>query len=384
MTRESPFKVFNIVGARPNMMKMAPIIAEMRRYPDLKPALVHTGQHYDYAMSQVFLEQLEMGKPDFNLEVGSGTHHQQTAEIMRKFGQLVEEGSPDLIVVAGDVNSTMACTLVGAKEMVPVAHVESGLRSFDRRMPEEVNRVVTDSLAELLFTTEESANENLRREGVSAEKIFFTGNVMIDSLVRTLESARRSPILDQLGLRGRRYGVLTLHRPSNVDNPEKFSETLCAVATIAGEIPIIFPVHPRTAVRARDLKIPNMFAWTRNAPVAGNGIWTLDPVSYIEFLCLMDGASIVITDSGGIQEETTYLGVPCLTYRDNTERPVTVSAGSNRLVGANPSNLIREAQEVLGSPRPPRQVPPLWDGHAAERIVAAIRDYLSHNRRVRK
>ncbi|HEX3103636.1 MAG TPA: UDP-N-acetylglucosamine 2-epimerase (non-hydrolyzing) [Terriglobales bacterium] len=380
MTRESPFNVFNIVGARPNMMKMAPIIAEMRHYPDLKPTLVHTGQHYDYAMSQVFLEQLEMGRPDFNLEVGSGTHHQQTAEIIRKFGQLVEQESPDLIVVAGDVNSTMACTLVGAKEMVPVAHVESGLRSFDRRMPEEVNRIVTDSLAELLFTTEESANENLRREGVPAEKIFFTGNVMIDSLVRALEAARHSPILDQLGLRRRHYGVLTLHRPSNVDNPEKFSETLCAVATIAAEIPIIFPVHPRTAVRARDLKIPNMFAWTRNAPVAENGIWTLDPVSYIEFLCLMDGASIVITDSGGIQEETTYLGVPCLTYRDNTERPVTVSAGSNRLVGTNPSDLIREARSVLGSPRSPRQVPPLWDGHAAERIVEVIRNYLSRRR----
>jgi UDP-N-acetylglucosamine 2-epimerase (non-hydrolysing) len=362
------------------MMKMAPIIAEMRHYPDLKPTLVHTGQHYDYAMSQVFLEQLEMGRPDFNLEVGSGTHHQQTAEIIRKFGQLVEQESPDLIVVAGDVNSTMACTLVGAKEMVPVAHVESGLRSFDRRMPEEVNRIVTDSLAELLFTTEESANENLRREGVPAEKIFFTGNVMIDSLVRALEAARHSPILDQLGLRRRHYGVLTLHRPSNVDNPEKFSETLCAVATIAAEIPIIFPVHPRTAVRARDLKIPNMFAWTRNAPVAENGIWTLDPVSYIEFLCLMDGASIVITDSGGIQEETTYLGVPCLTYRDNTERPVTVSAGSNRLVGTNPSDLIREARSVLGSPRSPRQVPPLWDGHAAERIVEVIRNYLSRRR----
>lgn len=366
------------------MMKMAPIIAEMRRHPDLKPILVHTGQHYDYSMSQVFLEQLEMGKPDFNLEVGSGTHHQQTAEIMRKFGQLVEEDSPDLIVVAGDVNSTMACTLVGAKEMIPVAHVESGLRSFDRRMPEEVNRIVTDSLAEMLFTTEESANQNLRKEGIRAEKIFFTGNVMIDSLVRTLEAARRSAIIDQLGLRGRRYVVLTLHRPSNVDDPEKFSETLGAVATIAAEIPVIFPIHPRSAVRARDLKIPNMFAWTRNAPVAGSGIWTLDPVSYIEFLCLMDGATMVITDSGGIQEETTYLRVPCLTYRDNTERPVTVSAGSNRLAGTDPCNLIREAKAVLSTPRAHNPVPPLWDGHAAERIVAAIRDYLSHSRRDRK
>jgi UDP-N-acetylglucosamine 2-epimerase (non-hydrolysing) len=361
------------------MMKMAPIVTEMRRHRELQPVLVHTGQHYDYAMSQVFLEQLGMGEPDHNLKVGSGTHHQQTAEIIKKFGQLVEEERPDLIVVAGDVNSTMACTLVGAKELIPVAHVESGLRSFDRSMPEEVNRIVTDSLADLLFTTEESANENLRREGIPLERIFFTGNVMIDSLVRTLETARRAPIIRELGLESRKYGILTLHRPSNVDDPEKFGETLDAVAKIAEEIPIIFPIHPRSAVRARDLNIPNMRAWTQNSPVSENGIWTMPPVSYVEFLSLMDKAAIVITDSGGIQEETTYLRVPCLTYRDNTERPVTVTAGTNRLVGTDPSNLIREAKAVLSTSRASNPVPPLWDGHAAERIVATIRDYLSRS-----
>jgi len=374
------FKIFNVVGARPNMMKIAPIVAEMRRHPDLHPVLVHTGQHYDFSMSQVFLQQLEMGEPDHNLQVGSGSHHAQTAEVLKRFGQLVEEHSPDLIVVAGDVNSTMACTLDGAKENIPVAHVESGLRSFDRRMPEEINRVVTDSLADLLFTTEESANENLRREGVAEEKIFFTGNVMIDSLKRTLEVARLSPILDKLGIRSRSYGVLTLHRPSNVDDAAKLAETLLGVAEIAEEIPIIFPIHPRSAARARDLNIPGMQSWDQDSPVSGRGIWTTPPLSYIEFLSLLDRALLVITDSGGIQEETTYLGVPCLTYRENTERPVTVTCGSNRLIGADPRNLVREARKVLREPRSTPQVPPLWDGHAAERIVEVIRNYLRQRR----
>jgi UDP-N-acetylglucosamine 2-epimerase (non-hydrolysing) len=376
------FKIFNVVGARPNMMKMAPIIAEMRRHPDLQPVLVHTGQHYDYRMSDVFLQQLGMGEPDHKLQVGSGNHHAQTAEIMKRFGDLVGEERPDLIVVAGDVNSTMACALVGAKEMVPVAHVESGLRSFDRRMPEEINRVVTDSLADLLFTTEESANENLRREGIPAERIFFTGNVMIDSLTRALETARRSPILDQLRVRSRRYGILTLHRPSNVDDPKNFAETLRALAEIAGEIPIIFPVHPRTAARAQELKIANMQAWDQASPIPESGIWTTAPISYVEFLSLLDRATIVITDSGGIQEETTYLRVPCLTYRENTERPVTVTSGSNHLIGTDPCNLVREAQKILREPRLVSQVqaPPLWDGCAAQRIVAVIREHLSRTR----
>jgi len=375
------FKVFNVVGARPNMMKIAPIAAEMRRYPELHPVLVHTGQHYDFRMSQVFLDQLNMGDPDYNLQVGSGSHHAQTAQIMLNFGEIVQKNRPDMIVVAGDVNSTIACALVGAKETIPVAHIESGLRSFDRSMPEEINRLTTDALADLLFTTEESGNENLKREGIPPDKIFFTGNVMIDSLVGALENARRSTILSQLGLRPRQYAVLTLHRPSNVDSPEKFSATLRAIAEFASDIPVIFPVHPRSAARAQQCQIGGMNSWDEKSHIQNRGIWTMPPVSYLDFLALVDSSRMVITDSGGIQEETTYLGVPCLTFRENTERPVTVLRGSNRLVGTDPEALVAEARKVLREDsqchRPP---PPLWDGHAAERIVAVIREYLARKK----
>lgn len=375
------FKVFNVVGARPNMMKMAPIAAEMRRHPDLEPVLVHTGQHYDFRMSQVFLEQLNMGEPDYNLQVGSGTHHAQTAQIMMTFGEIVQKDRPDMIVVAGDVNSTIACALVGAKEMIPVAHIESGLRSFDRSMPEEINRLMTDAVADLLFTTEESGNKNLEREGIPAERIFFTGNVMIDSLVSALEKARRSAILNQLGLCPKEYAVLTLHRPSNVDTPEKFSATLRAIVQFASNIPVIFPIHPRSAARADQFHIDGMNSWDGTSRVHDNGIWTMPPVSYMDFLALVDSSKMVITDSGGIQEETTYLGVPCLTFRENTERPVTVTSGSNRLVGSDPEALVAEATRVLREEAPThRPPPPLWDGHAAERIVAVIRDYFARTR----
>jgi len=331
-------------------------------------------------MSQVFLEQLKMGEPDYNLQVGSGTHHAQTAQILKSFGELVQADPPEMIIVAGDVNSTMACTLVGAKEMIPVAHVEAGLRSFDRSMPEEVNRIVTDSLADLLFTTEESAEENLVREGVPARKIFFTGNVMIDSLVTALETARRSPILGQLGVKRGGYALLTLHRPANVDDRERLLATLQAVARIAREIPVVFPVHPRTAARVAELKIEDAQAWDQSQPIGSHGIWLLPPASYLDFLCLMESSAMVMTDSGGIQEETTYLGIPCLTYRDNTERPVTVTLGTNRLVGTNPENLIAEALKALAGANEARRTstPLLWDGHAAERIVAHVRHYLQH------
>jgi UDP-N-acetylglucosamine 2-epimerase (non-hydrolysing) len=372
-------KIFNIVGARPNMMKMAPIIAEMRCHPELQPVLIHTGQHYDFKMSQVFLDQLNMGEPDHNLQVGSGSHHWQTAEIMRIFGDLVQTERPDLIVVAGDVNSTIACALVGAKELIPVVHVEAGLRSFDRTMPEEINRVLTDAISDLLFTTEEAARTNLLAEGIAEEKIAFVGNVMIDSLIRALGRARQSPILDQLGLAHKEYVVLTLHRPSNVDNKDRFLETLNAIANIARKIPVIFPVHPRTVSRVKDFHIEGAQNWDGASPIGSSGIWMVPPASYFEFLCLMDSATMVITDSGGIQEETTYLGVPCITYRENTERPITVQAGTNRLIGTNPQKLVVEAVKVMNegkrSGQPP---PPLWDGRAAERIVARIREFLSH------
>jgi UDP-N-acetylglucosamine 2-epimerase (non-hydrolysing) len=273
------------------------------------------------------------------------------------------------------VNSTVACTLVAAKEIIPVAQVEAGLRSFDRSMPEEVNRIVTDSLADLLFTTEECANENLRREGIPAEKIFFVGNVMIDTLMHSLDRARRSTVIDQLGVRSRQYCILTLHRPSNVDDPAKFSETLCAVAELAEEIPIIFVAHPRCATSIQQLNIPNMRSWKHGSTVSACGIWVTPPLSYTDFLCLIDRAAIVITDSGGIQEETTYLGVPCLTYRENTERPVTVTTGTNKVVGTNPQSLLSEARAALKCIRRSTQVPALWDGSAAKRIVSVIRNY---------
>lgn len=371
-------KIFNVVGARPNMMKMAPIMAEMRKHPDLDPVLIHTGQHYDFAMSQVFLEQLNLGEPDHNLQVGSGTHHAQTAEVMKRFGELVQADRPDMIVVAGDVNSTMACALVGAKEVIPVAHVESGLRSFDRSMPEEVNRIVADALGDLLFTTEQSARENLLREGIAGEKIHFVGNVMIDSLVHALEKARKSSILKNLGARPGNYGVLTLHRPSNVDDPAHLRATLNAVATISRKLPVIFPIHPRTASNALKLQIQEMHSWDGSNHIAEHGIWTMPPASYMDFLCLVDSSAMVITDSGGIQEETTYLGVPCLTFRNNTERPITVTEGSNRLIGNDPEKLLFEASKLLESTvsksvRPPR----LWDGRASERIVEIIARYLA-------
>jgi UDP-N-acetylglucosamine 2-epimerase (non-hydrolysing) len=377
------FKIFNVVGARPNMMKMAPVMAEMRRRSELHPILVHTGQHYDLRMSQVFLDQLNLGEPEHNLNVGSGTHHQQTAQIIQRFGDLVAAERPDMIVVAGDVNSTMACALVGAKEGIPVAHVEAGLRSFDRSMPEEINRIVADSVSDLLFTTEQSGTDNLINEGISQEKIVFAGNAMIDSLVMAIEKARASAILKQLGLLRGQYTLLTLHRPSNVDDPENLKAVLNALLEIGRNVPLVFPVHPRTQARITNLKMPEVLTWDGISPVSAQGLWLMPPASYLDFLCMMDSAAMVITDSGGIQEETTFLGVPCLTYRDNTERPVTVERGTNRLVGAKPGALVAEAKIVLSHPSSVLNAPPpLWDGHAAERIVVVIHEYLSKTRPV--
>lgn len=383
MNESRRFKVFNVVGARPNMMKMAPVVAEMRRQPELHPVLVHTGQHYDFRMSQVFLEQLNLGEPDHNLNVGSGTHHAQTAQILDKFGELVMAERPDMIVVAGDVNSTMACALVGAKERIPVAHVEAGLRSFDRAMPEEINRIVADSVSDLLFTTEQSGTDNLIHEGVPSGKIIFTGNAMIDSLVAALERARASSIGQQLGLQAAKYILVTLHRPSNVDQPQNLQPALRAILEIAQHhaMPAVFPVHPRTQARIAGLQIAGIESWDNQSAVKAGKLWLMPPASYLDFLSLMDRAAIVITDSGGIQEETTYLGVPCLTYRDNTERPVTVQHGTNHLVGANPAPLIAAAKQVLSNPKAPHRVPPLWDGHAGRRIVAAIVNYLKQQPR---
>ncbi len=375
------YRIMNIVGARPNMMKVAPLVAEMRRHPEIQPVLVHTGQHYDYSMSQVFFDQLNIPEPDYNLEVGSGTHHAQTAEVIRRFGELVQSDRPDMVLVVGDVNSTIACALVAAKESIPVVHVEAGLRSFDREMPEEVNRVLTDSISDLLFTTEESGNQNLANEGVSADRVFFVGNLMIDSLVGALETARRSPLRSQLGLRRGGYAVLTLHRPSNVDDPVQLTQTLAALKEVARNIPIIFPVHPRTQQKIMASGFDGINSWDGTTYIPDSGMWTMPPASYMDFLGLVDSSAMVITVSGGIQEETTYLGVPCLTYRNNTERPVTVTLGTNRLVGADPANLVRHASDVLRRPRSRsgevHTPPPLWDGRAAPRIVRVLAEYLA-------
>lgn len=380
MTKNA-FRIMNIVGARPNMMKVAPLVAEMRCHQELEPVLVHTGQHYDYSMSQIFFDQLNIPEPDYNLEVGSGSHHSQTSEIIRRFGDLVQQDRPDMVLVVGDVNSTIACALVAAKEAIPIVHVEAGLRSFDRAMPEEINRILTDSISDLLFTTEESGNRNLADEGVSSDKVFFVGNLMIDSLVGSIDAARRSPLMNKLGLHKQGYVVLTLHRPSNVDDPLRLTRTLEALAEVAGILPVVFPVHPRTQQKIVASGFSGTTAWDGQSAMGRHGIWTMPPASYIDFLGLVDGAAMVITDSGGIQEESTYLGVPCLTYRNNTERPVTVTMGTNRLIGADPDAIVRSASEVLDDLIPRNGItdhvlPPLWDGKAASRVGRVLLDYL--------
>jgi UDP-N-acetylglucosamine 2-epimerase (non-hydrolysing) len=333
-------------------------------------------------MSQVFFDQLGVPPPDYNLDAGSGPHYAQTAEIMRKFGDLVQQDRPDMVLVTGDVNSTIACAMVAAKERIPVAHVEAGLRSFDRSMPEEINRILTDALSDLLFTTEESANRNLVNEGVAPDKVFFVGNLMIDSLVRALRIPRASSLRSDLGLRAKPYAVLTLHRPSNVDHGEELKRTLEAIAELAERIPVIFPAHPRTA---RNIEAAGAVdrssavrVWKRGL-LPGRGLWMMPPASYLDFLDLIQHAVMVITDSGGVQEETTFLGVPCLTYRENTERPVTVSMGTNRVVGCNPQQLLLSARETLenanhSQDRPAPIRPPLWDGRTAPRIVSILKE----------
>jgi UDP-N-acetylglucosamine 2-epimerase (non-hydrolysing) len=368
-------RIMSIVGARPNMVKLAPLLAEFRLHEEIESVLVHTGQHYDYLMSQVFFDQLQVPSPDYNLNVGSGTHYSQTAEIIRRFGDLLGQDRPDMVLVAGDVNSTFACALVAAKERIPVAHLEAGLRSFDRSMPEEINRVLTDALADLLFTTEESANLNLEREGVAPDKVFFVGNLMIDSLVKALKIAPGHRLRTELGLAAKSYGVLTLHRPSNVDNAGRLGWTLDAVAEIAERIPIVFPAHPRTSQTIKTASLRAVRHW-EGGPLPTTGLWMMPPASYLDFLDLMQHAVFVMTDSGGVQEETTFLGVPCLTYRENTERPVTVSSGANRVVGCDPQRLLLSALEVLEHPRGKADAalrPPLWDGQTAARIVRILK-----------
>lgn len=363
MTR--PFTILNIVGARPNFMKIAPICAALAAERDrLASIVVHTGQHYDDQLSKIFFDDLAIPRPDVNLEVGSASHAQQTAGIMSAFEPVLLERRADLVLVVGDVNSTIACALVAVKLGVPVAHVEAGLRSFDRTMPEEVNRVLTDQISDLLFTTEASAETNLRREGIPADRIHFTGNVMIDTLLAHRERARALAVHESLGLTPRGYGLLTLHRPSNVDDPAVFDRLMSAIGQIAEDVPVLFPVHPRTRPVVGRSRIADGL-------VERGRLRLLDPLGYLEFIGLMERARIVLTDSGGIQEETTILGVPCLTLRENTERPVTVTHGTNRIAGTQPESIVAAWRDVRGQRHEPVR-PPLWDGGAARRIVEVL------------
>lgn len=363
---KTKLKIMCIVGARPNFMKIAPIMDElMKRRDAIEPILVHTGQHYDELMSDAFFADLEIPRPDVNLAVGSGSHAEQTARIMLAFEPVVMEHKPDWVVVVGDVNSTMACTIVCSKLGVKVAHVEAGLRSFDRQMPEEINRLVTDALADLLLTPSRDGDANLLREGVSPEKIKFVGNVMIDTLYKYLPRARQSEILERLGLEPETYAVITLHRPSNVDDKKTFQGILEAIATICAETKCVFPIHPRTRERITHFKLDKKVESLTNLRL-------IEPLGYLNFLQLYSNARMVLTDSGGVQEETTALGIPCLTLRENTERPVTVKQGTNRIIGTKRKRIEQEALAVLANAqREPRKLE-LWDGKAAERIVDAL------------
>jgi len=348
--------ICHVVGARPNFMKLAPVLHALEKLEGTRQTIVHTGQHYDANMSDVFFQQLRIPPPDVNLGVGSGTHSRQTAEIMSRFEPVLHERKPDAVLVYGDVNSTAAAALVCAKERLKVGHVEAGLRSFDRSMPEEINRLVTDQLADLLFTPSEDGDLNLQREGVAPEKIHRVGNVMIDSLVQLLPVARQSS-LDGFP---ERFALVTLHRPSNVDDSKTLKTILTSLLEVSRDLAVVFPTHPRTRQRIAEFGL-NV-----------GQLRLYDPMPYVEFLAMQRRAAVVITDSGGIQEETTFLGVPCLTVRDNTERPITVSLGTNTLVGRDGRELQLELAKILEGQAKKGSVPPLWDGHAGERIADVL------------
>lgn len=349
--------VLCVAGARPNFMKIKPVMEALDARV-VQMTLVHTGQHYDPSLSAVFFDELGLRPPDYHLEVGSGTHAQQTARVMLAFEPLVEELTPDVVVVVGDVNSTLAAALVAAKSPSLLAHVEAGLRSRDRTMPEEINRTITDCVSDYLFAPSKDAVENLLAEGHLPESIHLVGNVMIDTLFANVQRARARPVLESFGVKSGSYCLVTLHRPANVDDPEILEGLLVALGAIAADMPLIFSAHPRTQRRLDAMKLPA-------------GVRAISPVGYLDFIALEAGAAIVLTDSGGIQEETTVLGIPCLTLRDTTERPITVTEGTNRVVGRDPQRIIDEAKSVLAEGAAPRR-PELWDGRAGERIAEIL------------
>jgi UDP-N-acetylglucosamine 2-epimerase (non-hydrolysing) len=362
-------------------MKAAPLLKEFKRNPGFKPILVHTGQHYDHAMSEAFFKELQLPPPAIYLGVGSGTQAVQTGKIMIKFERACLEDRPDLVMVVGDVNSTLACSLTAAKLRIPLAHVEAGLRSFDRTMPEEINRILTDQLADFLFTTCEEADENLIKEGIPKSKIFFVGNVMIDTLLTHLRMAQASNVLERLGIKGnnaiKKYALLTLHRPSNVDQPIVLKRIFGALQELAEDIPIIFPAHPRTLKQIRRHKLMgDVFVREKAGPLEKERlpgkILLLPPLGYLDMLSLLSQATFVLTDSGGIQEETTILGVPCLTLRENTERPITVREGTNTIVGNQPDRILKAARSLLKGDVPKKRRPRYWDGKAAVRIMKIL------------
>lgn len=360
-------KVLHVVGARPNFMKIAPVMRALSGSATIRQVLIHTGQHYDERMARIFFEELEIPTPDRDLGVGSGSQAEQTAAVLTRFEKVVAEERPDLVVVVGDVNSTLAAALVAAKARVPVAHVEAGLRSFDRSMPEEINRIVTDRLSSLLLTPSRDADANLAREGMPAESIHFVGNVMIDTLLRERAKAPWEAVRARLAVEERAFALLTLHRPSNVDEPAAFARILERLRPVADRFPILFPIHPRTARRLAESGLEPASRFLR----------TVEPLGYREFLALMDHAALVLTDSGGIQEETTVLGVPCFTLRDNTERPITIREGTNRLVGADAGGLAQAFAELGEGRKRPAPTPEKWDGRAGERIAAVIEEFLA-------
>lgn len=355
-------KLIHVVGARPNFMKVAPVLEAFAHHTSVQQLLVHTGQHYDKNMSDVFFDELGLPYPDINLGVGSSSHAQQTAEIMIQFEQVVLDEGPDWVLVYGDINSTVAATMVCAKLGIRTAHVEAGLRSFDRTMPEEINRLVTDAIVDLLLTPSTDGDENLLNEGVADEKVHFVGNVMIDTLIRLLPKAESIGTLERLEVTSQEYGLVTLHRPSNVDNPKMLPQIIETLVQISQDIPLIFPIHPRTRKRMADMGLS----------IENSQLRLAEPLGYLDFLALQKHAKLILTDSGGIQEESTYLGVPCLTVRENTERPVTVTMGTNILVGQDMAKLTQEVSYILAGKAKEGQIPPLWDGQAGARIASVI------------
>ncbi len=359
-------RVICVCGARPNFMKIAPVMRAFEEHGGFETLLVHTGQHYDEKMSELFFGELGIPRPDINLEVGSGTHAVQTAEIMKRFEPVVLDFEPDYVLVVGDVNSTIACGIVAVKLGVKLIHVEAGLRSFDRTMPEEINRLLTDQISDLLFVTEQSGIDNLKNEGINSDKVHFVGNVMIDTLMANRQKAGDSDVLERLGLSVKGYAAVTLHRPSNVDDTNKLGEIIAAFEEITKELALVFPIHPRTRNNIKGTDIERRMLEMKN-------LILLDPVGYLDFLCLMSNAALMITDSGGIQEETTILGVPCMTLRENTERPVTITEGANRLVRITSEDIVRNYREIMNNlDSVSVKTPKFWDGKAAERIVRII------------